>query len=88
MVFLEILQNSQENTYARLFFNKVKKESLAQVFSYDFCKNSKNTSGRLLLGYESNIICSEVAWRSFKKKIFWKYEANLQESTHVEVWLF
>ena len=35
-VFLEISQNSQENTYASLFFNKVtglKKETLAQVFS-------------------------------------------------------
>ena len=26
----------------RLFFNKVKKESLAQVFSCEFCKISKN----------------------------------------------
>ena len=38
-VFLEISQNSQENTYARL----LKKETLAQVFSCEFCEISKNT---------------------------------------------
>ena len=37
--FLEILQNSQENTYVRVF----KKETLAQVFSCEFCEISKNT---------------------------------------------
>ena len=49
-VFLEISQNSQENTCASLFFNKVagawnviKKETLAQVFSCEFCEISKNT---------------------------------------------
>ena len=50
-VFLEISQNSQENTCARVsFFNKVagkacnfiKKESLTQVFSCEFCEISKN----------------------------------------------
>ena len=44
-VFLEILQNSQENTCANLFFKKenfIKKETLAQVFSSEFCKISKN----------------------------------------------
>ena len=52
-VFLEISQNSQENTCGRvsflikLFFNKafffIKKKTLAQVFSCEFCKISKNT---------------------------------------------
>ena len=37
--FLEILQNSQENTYISI----LKKETLAQVFSCEFCKISKNT---------------------------------------------
>ena len=37
-VFLEISQNSQESTSAR-----AKKETLAQVFSYEFCKIFKNT---------------------------------------------
>ena len=39
-VFLEISQNSHENTYARVSF---KKETLAQVFSFEFCKTCKNT---------------------------------------------
>ena len=40
MVFLEISQNSQENTRARVSFLK---DTLAQVFSCEFCKISKNT---------------------------------------------
>ena len=40
-LFLEILQDSQENTYARVNF--IKKETLAQVFSSEFCEISKNT---------------------------------------------
>ena len=47
-VFLEILQNSQENTCARVSFlssacNFIKQEILAQVFSCEFCEISKNT---------------------------------------------
>ena len=51
-VFLEIPQNSQENACARDSFfiklqaeacNTVKKETLAQVFSCEFCEISKNT---------------------------------------------
>ena len=45
--FLEISQNSLENTCARDFLpeacNFIKKESLAQVFSCEFCEISKNT---------------------------------------------
>ena len=41
MVFLKILQNSQENTCARDSFLK---KPLAQVFSCEFFKISKNTS--------------------------------------------
>ena len=62
-VFLDILKNSRENTCARvsffiklqaLAFNFIKKETLAQVFSCEFCEISKSTflqsnSGRLLL---------------------------------------
>ena len=48
-VFLEISQNSQVNTWASLFFNKVagaacnfiKKETLAQPFSCEFWEISK-----------------------------------------------
>ena len=48
----EILQNSQKNTCARVSFltklqaeawNFIKKETLAQVFSREFCENSENT---------------------------------------------
>ena len=49
-VFLEISQNSQENTCARDSFliklkacNFIKKESLAQMFSCEFCEISTNT---------------------------------------------
>ena len=52
-MFLEILQNSQENTCARSSFliklqadarNFIRNEALAQVFSCEFCEISKNTS--------------------------------------------
>ena len=51
-VFLEILPNSRENTCARVSFliklqaetcSFIKKETLAQVFSCEFCEISKNT---------------------------------------------
>ena len=51
-VFLETSQNSQEDTCARVSFlikfqaessNFIKKETLAQVFSCEFCEISKNT---------------------------------------------
>ena len=52
-VLFENSQNSQENTFVRVsFLHKVaslrpatllKKETLAQVFSCEFCKISKNT---------------------------------------------
>ena len=47
-MFLDISKNSQEDNCARVsFFEKVadfiKKETLAQVFSREFCKISKNT---------------------------------------------
>ena len=48
-VLLEILQNSQENTCASLFFqacNFIKKETLAQVFSCEFCEISNTYSYR------------------------------------------
>ena len=47
-VFLQTSQNSQENTCASLFFNKVAGQTLflknlAQVFSCEFCEIRKNT---------------------------------------------
>ena len=44
-MLLKILQNSQANPYARVFFfNKVSayKETLAQVFSCEYCEIFKN----------------------------------------------
>ena len=43
-MFLEISQNSQENTFARVsILIKTKIETLAQVFYCEFCKISKKT---------------------------------------------
>ena len=47
-MFLEILQNSQKNTCAKAYFliklqASIKKKTLAQVFSWEFYKISKNT---------------------------------------------
>ena len=42
-VFLEISQNSQENTCARVSFLIKLQETLAQVFCCKFCEISKNT---------------------------------------------
>ena len=51
-MFLDISQNSQENTCVRVSFliklqasacHVIKKETLAQLFSCEFCKISKNT---------------------------------------------
>ena len=47
-VFLELSQNLQKNTCASLFFqpqacNFFKKETLAKLFSFEFCEISKNT---------------------------------------------
>ena len=46
-VFLEISQNSLENTFSRVsfFINFIKKGTLAQAFCCEFWKISKNTSG-------------------------------------------
>ena len=42
-VFLEIYQNLQENTFARVFFLLKLQASLTPVFSCEFCEISKNT---------------------------------------------
>ena len=52
MVFLKILENSQQSACARAFFliklqaetcNFIKNETLTQVSSYEFCKIFENT---------------------------------------------
>ena len=74
-VFLEISQNSQEKTSARDSFliklqdeacNFIKKESLADVFSCEFCEISKSTCGRLLLvlwAVQISLTNLQVSWR-------------------------
>ena len=49
-VFLKLSQNSQEKNYARVSFlikllacNFIKKDTLVQVFSYEFCVIFKHT---------------------------------------------
>ena len=68
-VFVEILQNSQENTCARVSFfimlrpevcNFIKNETLVQVFSCEFCKISKNTPC-----YREPLVAASV------NKMFW-----------------
>ena len=63
-VFLEISQNSQENTCARVSLlinlqaevcNFIKKDTLALVFSSEFCKISKNT-----LYYKTPLVAASV----------------------------
>ena len=68
---LEISQNSQENTCARVSFltkeitpeacNFIKKETLAQVFSSKFCEISKKTfCYRTLLVAASDLVKADV----------------------------
>ena len=43
-MFLEISQNSQENTYVRAWSQHLfLKKTVAQVFSWEFCEIFKNT---------------------------------------------
>ena len=66
-MFLEILQNSQENACARVSFNKVracnfiKKEALAQVFSCEFCEISKNTFFTEHLWANASVTCIDLS---------------------------
>ena len=61
-VFLEIFQNSQENTCARVSFliklkacNFIKIGLLVQVFSCEFCEVSKNT-----ISYRTPLVAASV----------------------------
>ena len=68
-VFLEILQSSQENTCGRASF-LIKKETLAQVFSYEFCEISKNT------------FFTEHFWATASKHLELKFSTELAFSFH------
>ena len=69
-VFLEISQNLLENTSARVSFliklrasawNFIKKETLAQVFSCEFCEICKNT-----ISYRTPPVAASVELVYFK----------------------
>ena len=71
-MFLEISQHPQENTCTRVSFsiklqaeayNFIKKETLAQVFSCEFCEISKNTFFTEHLWETASVIV--VLWKSF-----------------------
>ena len=72
-VFLETLQNSQENTCARVSFliklqalacNFVEKQTLSQVFSWVFCEISKDN-----LSYRTPPMAASV-WTSYISSIY------------------
>ena len=78
MVFLEISQNSQENTCAGISFLiklQAKQDTLTQVFSFEFCEISKkisflqNTSGRLLLDLEADVFMSLFTTSEYTKLV-------------------
>ena len=68
-VFLEMLQNSPENICARV--SLLKKQALAQVFSCEFCKISKNTfySTRPVAACRSNQSLAEAVARRCSVKM-------------------
>ena len=87
-LFLEILQNSQENTCVRVSFfiklqaytcNVFKKETLAQVFPSEFCENFKNT-----YFYRTTLVatsdCSIKLWFSSQE---FKFKAIFTFTKHV-----
>ena len=79
-VFLKISQNSYENTCARLSFliqkdacNFIKKETLAQVFSCEFCEILRtpflqNTSGRYNIFFQLKFLTLSFISKSVNSK--------------------
>ena len=72
-VFLKMLQNSQKNTFARVYFliklqasgNFIKKEALAQMSSSEFCEIFKNTTCGCFLNIFSFGLSSVISKVSF-----------------------
>ena len=60
-MFLKISENSQENTCARVYFSTkslfLKKETLAQMFSCECVKISKNT-----FPYRTSPVAASLVW--------------------------
>ena len=66
-VFLEISQTSQS-------CNFIKKKTLAQMFSCEFCEISKNVffyrAPRVAASFFKNTFCSQLSWASVPKCLF------------------
>ena len=91
-MFSEILQFSQENTCARVFFlknlqasgpqacNFIKIETLAHVFSNEFCEISKNTSFTEHLWATVSMLFKNLPF-AWDIKMFWSIilEGKLKE---------
>ena len=82
-VFLEILENSQENTRARVFLliklhapvsacNFIKKDTLVQMFSCEFCEISKNT-----FSYRTSLVAASSSSKQVFLKISWYSQGNI-----------
>ena len=96
-MFLEISQRSQENTCARVSFliKLHKKETLAQVFSCEFCGTSKNTFlqntfGRLLLIFQGfayflqpHILRNSSEWLLPEEHEVFFLMSKIKLSTHI-----
>ena len=79
-VFFKISQNSQENTCTRVSFltklqawNFIKKETLAQVFSCEFCEISINT-----FSYRTPLMNASVI-RKLRRNEIWKLISSKQK---------
>ena len=88
-----VLRNSTKFTgnhsCQSLFFNKVaghfvKKETLAQVFSYNFCETSKNTFGRPLLHLTFFAKVSLFLLKSSSIKVLITFRFIIEKLTHIK----
>ena len=87
MLFLEILQNSQENTCARDSIlikcrpqacNFIKINTLAQVVSCEFCEISKNSFSTEHVWATASLHCYEVTLvKKFNKPLLQKSEIKI-----------
>ena len=80
-MFLEILQNSQENTFARVsFLIKLKastllKKRLWHMFSCEFCKISKDT-----FSYKTYLVAASFLWNTSEWLFTGLYKIPRKES--------
>ena len=97
-MFLEISQNSKENTCARVSFlitlqasptsNFIKKETLAQVFSCKFCKISKNIFCYRTPPVAASVCCRRKVVKIEKLKAFIIKYYDISKTYSVQFHLF